>query len=479
MTEVNAMKKYGLKLLVLLLIVLLSVIGMAGAADTCEHSYTLHEKKICEKCYSVKPYALCELVYIYDATKPEVHSIGCIADGHGGMLSDPVVFKDDVSCTYNNNWFKATADNSAVPMCDLCHNYDKNTHNRSYCGGTVTEGDSNTVATLQDGTHLVNSLKCTNCGDIFTTLAHECKDNAAHEVPVCEVCYLDDDGRVHNPAAATPEDCAVCLEIIANQNTGEGPTDGDDSEKLEEPVCKHTTLINRYFTWVDAKQHRESSVCKDCGEAVESIGYHGTSASWHNGTVCLYCRTDENGVKHNWSNGECTVCPKPIPDGLNPEDGWYYEGGEKIDFTGLAEYNGSLFYVENGQWQKELDGLKLIGDEFWYLAGGQVQEHHGFALYDGEWFYLDGGKLDITASGLFQYDGEWFLVAAGRLVSERKGLAQLPNGDWYYIADGRMVQEYSGVVQWAGDLFEVANGKMLRWIGPGNRDYHGILNGWY
>ena len=601
MTEVNAMKRYGLKLFVLLMIVLLSVIGMAGAGtyEQCEYgcggSYKLHDKKICDKCYRPKDLPLgqgCELVYMYDATNPRVHSIGCIANAHGGDPGSPAVVIANISCTYNNNWFKVTANNEVVQMCDnchtftgdgafsggdvtekespgndvehdgktfvnrwecsncgdvymvaercaepdcdgvyklhdgricnkchsvkagetckLCYKYSKTTsthditclehpdegflqvakctygkgyyrdfngakekvcdlcHNNDgqHLDGTITAGDSNTVDTLPDGTHLVNSLKCTTCEDIFTALAHECKENAAHEVPICEVCYLDDDGRVHNPAATTPEDCEVCSEIIAEQTP-------------EEPVCKHTTLINRYFTWLDAKQHRESSQCKDCGEAMEITSSHSANASWHNGTVCLYCRTDANGVKHNWSNGECTVCPKPIPDGLNPDDGWYYEGGEKSDFTGLAEYNGSLFYILNGEWQRNANGLTLIIDEFWFLAGGQVQEHHGFALYDGEWFYLDGGKLDTTASGLFKYDGEWFLVAAGRLVSERKGLAQLPNGDWYYIADGRMVQEYSGVVQWAGDLFEVANGKMLRWIGPGNRDYHGILNGWY
>ena len=406
--------------------------GCNGCTN-CDGLYLLHGNRICDKCHSVKADAQCDLMYVYIETAQE-HDIYCVNPAHNSQYE--LITREQ--CATANGYYRIK-DGVPATICDLCHNNDG-----QHLDGTITEGESNTIATLPDGTHLVNSLKCTTCDDIFTTLAHECKENAAHAVPICEVCYLDADENQHDPTAVTPEDCEVCAEIIAER----------------EPVCKHTTLINRYFTWVDAKQHRESSVCKDCGEAVESTGYHGTSASWHNGTVCLYCRTDENGVKHNWYSGECTVCPKPIPDGLNPDDGWYYEGGEKSDFTGLAEYNDSLFYVENGQWQKELDGLKMIGEEFWYLAGGQVQEHHGFAEYDGEWFYLDGGKLDVTASGVYGYDGKTFLVAAGRLVSECTGLAQVPSGEWYYVAEGRVLTEFSGEVEYDGKTFQIVNGKL-------------------
>ena len=409
----------------------------------CDGYYTLHDNRICGNCHSVKGDNECKLYNQYLNGRAGTHAVRCALSGH----DNHDIWEE--ACSYDKGYYRVQ-NGVPVKICDLCHDYHQNTHD----DGTVTENQYTGGVSFDESKDLVNNRKCASCGDIYTIVDHECKENANHEVPVCDSCHLDADGREHNLAATAPEDCEVCAEIMADQSTG----DDDDSEEPEEPVCKHTTLINRYFTWLDAKLHRESSVCKDCGEAVEITSSHSANTSWHNGTVCLYCRADANGVKHNWVDGECSVCL----NGLNPDDGWYYEDGKKSDFTGLAKYDTGLFYIENGQWQKGLNGLKLIGEDFWFLANGQVQEHHGFALYDGEWFYLDGkGKLDVTVSGMFQYNGKTFLVAAGRLVSEYSGLAQVPSGEWYYVAEGRVLTEFSGVIEWNGGLFQIVNGKLV------------------
>jgi len=237
-----------------------------------------------------------------------------------------------------------------------------------------------------------------------------------------------------------------------------------------QPATGHSAqLTHKYYTWLTAERHLLEATCPDCEGVVRGNEPHSYNKNWHNGTVCQYCHTDANEVKHDWLNGACSVCdegkpapePTPVMNGLNPDDGWYYIDGEKSNFTGLVKYDTGLFYVENGQWQKNLNGLKLIGEDFWFLAGGQVQEHHGFALYDGEWFYLDGGKLDVTASGVYEYNGKSFLVAAGRLVSECTGLAQVPAGDWYYVAEGRVLTEFSGEIEYDGKLFQIGNGKLV------------------
>ena len=205
-------------------------------------------------------------------------------------------------------------------------------------------------------------------------------------------------------------------------------------------------MTNKEYTNLGVN-HDVDGICPSCGAEIGYIEAHIYYTHVDGSEKCACGALDPDYVA-------------PIPDGLNPEDGYVYEGGVRSDFTGLYPYNGGLFYILNGQWQRGANGLTLIIDEFWYLSNGQVQEHYGFAEYDGEWFYLDGGMLDQTASGLFEYNGEWFLVAAGRLVDEHSGLAQIPNGDWYYIAEGRMLQEYSGEAEYDGKVFQIVNGKL-------------------
>ena len=207
-------------------------------------------------------------------------------------------------------------------------------------------------------------------------------------------------------------------------------------------------MTNKEYTNL-GENHDVDGICPNCGDEIGCIEAHIYYTHVDGSEKCACGAIDPDYVA-------------PIPDGLNPDDGWVYEGGVRSDFTGLYPYNGGLFYILNGQWQRGANGLTLIIDEFWYLANGQVQEHHGFAEYDGEWFYLDGeGKLDVTASGVYNYDGKTFLVAAGRLVSEYSGLAQIPSGEWYYVAEGRVLTEFTDKIEWNGATFQIVNGKLV------------------
>ena len=266
-------------------------------------------------------------------------------------------------------------------------------------------------------------------------------DGPAATCTTPQVCQRDGCGEILTPAlnhtpgssadCTSDQTCTVCGETLAYAT-------GHNYKGMTNKVYKNL-----------GENHDVDGICPDCGC---KIG--------HREPHIYYLHV--NGVKKCACGAIDPNYVAPIPDGINPEDGYVYEGGVRSDFTGLYPYNGGLFYILNGQWQRGANGLTLIIDEFWFLANGQVQEHHGFAEYDGEWFYLDGeGKLDTAASALFQYDGERFLVAAGRLVSEHNGLAQVPSGEWYYVAEGRMLKEFTGEIEYDGKTFQIVNGKLV------------------
>ena len=251
----------------------------------------------------------------------------------------------------------------------------------------------------------------------------------------CGMTYGDEPaGHVPGPAATctSPQVCANGCGYVYKPATGHN----------------YSGMTSLKYTNLGAN-HDVDGICPNCGGEIGYVEAHIYYPNVDGGKKCPCGAINPDYVA-------------PIPDGLNPEDGWVYENGEKSDFTGLYPYDGGLFYILNGQWQRGANGLTLIIDEFWFLANGQVQEHHGFAEYDGEWFYLDGeGKLDVTASGVYNYNGKTFLVAAGRLVSEYSGLAQIPSGEWYYVAEGRVLTEFTGEIEWNGATFQIVNGKLV------------------
>ncbi|MBO6299666.1 MAG: Ig domain-containing protein [Lachnospiraceae bacterium] len=173
---------------------------------------------------------------------------------------------------------------------------------------------------------------------------------------------------------------------------------------------------------------------------------------------------DDQGKLVYYKDGE----PQKDYSGLANVDGtWYYveKGVLSETKTGFVMYEDGLFLVVEGKLLTSKSGLVQdpYNPDIWYfLADGQVQSQYtGLALYDGEWFYVNKGRLDTTIAAYIEYDGGLFYVAAGRILKEVSGLAQDPNGpDWYFLAEGQAQTQYTGLALYDGEWFYVVEGKL-------------------
>ena len=173
---------------------------------------------------------------------------------------------------------------------------------------------------------------------------------------------------------------------------------------------------------------------------------------------------DDQGKLVYYKDGE----PQKDYSGLANVDGtWYYveKGVLSETETGFVMYEDGLFLVVEGKLLTSKSGLVQdpYNPDIWYfLADGQVQSQYtGLALYDGEWFYVNKGRLDTTIAAYIEYDGGLFYVAAGRILKEVSGLAQDPNGpDWYFLAEGQAQTQYTGLTLYDGEWFYVVDGKL-------------------
>ncbi|MCD8347889.1 MAG: hypothetical protein LUD16_08095 [Lachnospiraceae bacterium] len=158
------------------------------------------------------------------------------------------------------------------------------------------------------------------------------------------------------------------------------------------------------------------------------------------------------------------------------EDGtfrYYQDGTFAETYSGVATFDGGLFFIKNGLVDTDANGLCLYEDVWYFAALGQVQlQYTGLALYDGAWFYITNGVLDTSKNGLIDYENEKFLAVEGRLLLTYNGLwlnASTIGGDdlWYFIAAG-MVQKVSQVVMYDGEHFVVTDGVL-------DSDYNGTI----
>ena len=211
----------------------------------------------------------------------------------------------------------------------------------------------------------------------------------------------------------------------------------------------------------DSPEEEDEEELTEETESAENTGAgKGDVPVWKDGSVYI----KEKEVK-NYTGLAVAESEKDKP--------WVYiENGKRDEsYTGFAEYDGELFYVEDGTMQTDKNGVQIDPNssernlKFYFCAGGQVQKkHEGLAEYDGEWFYIKSGLVQIDMNAFVEYDGGLFAVAAGRIVGEYSGLMQDPenttDGDWYFFAKGQAQTQYTGLAEYDGAWFYVINGKL-------------------
>ena len=147
-----------------------------------------------------------------------------------------------------------------------------------------------------------------------------------------------------------------------------------------------------------------------------------------------------------------------------------------VDFTGFDYYDGGLFFASSGSVVSDANGLVQDPNSpsVWYFcANGQAQLFYtGLAEYGGQWFYLENGICDTTRTDVVSYDGGLFIVSAGRLLQEYSGLIQNPtDGLWYFVSQGQVQAQYSGLQLYDGSWFYVIAGRLaVDYSGPVDYD---------
>jgi hypothetical protein len=101
------------------------------------------------------------------------------------------------------------------------------------------------------------------------------------------------------------------------------------------------------------------------------------------------------------------------------DGGWFIvKNGElDLDATGLYTYDGGRFLFTAGRLRKDVSGLVEVNGTWYFLANGQVADYTGVAEYDGEFFVIDNGLLDADYNGTIEYDGKEFKVVDGQLYA--------------------------------------------------------------
>ena len=487
-------------------------IWTGSTPDVHKHTYNAkyHKGEVCMECF-------------LDKENSKKHNIMEITDASGKQYTtclDCGIFWDTLQSSDCKHVFADDYHNGKA--CKLC--------NEDASGVKHDEAIIKEMVYVDAQYHAAYQFKCSVCDYARNEQkALHVYDTNWHNGTVCTVCKKDATGTVHNELKSTGDMIyvdsvyhakgkSVCQACNATWYTDKSVhsfrNDWHNANicsicRLDKDGVKHESGATNAYGYIDEKYHGVNQTkCTACDERWQTAKeQHIFSKSWHNGTICMVCHTDEKDQLHTWnSQNMCEICDIKLDEnftGLNRVDGYYYINGERCELTGLVshngvkchivngklntetdgltlfgdtfyffdegmvqnitdlvEYDGGKFFVVNGELADHVNGLQLIGETFYFLAQGQMQNHYGFALYDGEWFYLNGGKLDTKATGLYNYDGGTFLIAAGRLVKEHTGLAEVPGGDWYYVVEGQVRTDYTGHVSYNGSIFYVVNGKL-------------------
>jgi hypothetical protein len=300
--------------------------------------------------------------------------------------------------------------------------------------------------------------KCSVCGEILE--AQQIIPALGHTPEVVEGVPA----TCTKPGFTTGIVCSVCGEVLSAQE--EIPALGHKPVAIPAvaATCTETGLA-------------EGKKCSVCGEILEAQQV--IPALGH--TPEVIPGVDPTITEPGLTEGsKCSVCGKILKEQeeipklkhglvLEDDDEWhlYDHGVFQKDFTGLYDYNGGTFFIDEGIMCKNANGLNLFDGKWYYLAAGQVQKKYtGLVLYNKEWFYVKNGIYDTTFEGLVEYDGGLFLFSAGRLRKDVSGL-YLEKDVWYYLAGGQVQIQYTGLAEYDGEWFYIKEGKLaVDYTGP-------------
>ena len=227
----------------------------------------------------------------------------------------------------------------------------------------------------------------------------------------------------------------------------------------------------------------KSHHCSRCNEksnitVIETIN-HSYSG---NGTVFVEPTTEKEGLILytcvTCGNEKYEKIPKLEYPTLKQINGqWVYASGNTIitDFTGLVEYYGNYYHVQNGYLDWNYSGLSYYYGDYYYVTNGVIDWNYtGLTNYYNTWYYVTNGFLDWNVTTLTNYYDTWYYVSGGVLDWNYTGLAEYYGG-YYHIANGVLDWNYSGLSYYYGDYYYVTNG-CIDWTYTGLTNYYGT---WY
>ncbi len=205
--------------------------------------------------------------------------------------------------------------------------------------------------------------------------------------------------------------------------------------------------------------------------SLKDVYYTGTEEQWNaigigGGNECL---TNATIHFNSFMPEEVTAPELKVINGQ-----WVYAMGNNIvtDYTGLVEYYGTYYYVENGYLNWGYTGLAPYGSDWYYVTNGVLDwTYTGLTEYYGSWYYVQNGYLNWSYTGLTEYYGGWYYVAGGVLDWGYTGLAEY-YGTYYYVENGMYKSGYTGLAAYGSDWYYVKNG-VLDWSYTGLVEYYG------
>ena len=94
-------------------------------------------------------------------------------------------------------------------------------------------------------------------------------------------------------------------------------------------------------------------------------------------------------------------------------------------------------------------------------------KYSGLTNYYGTWYYVENGVLNWKYSGLTNYYGTWYYVEGGILNWKYTGLAKYYD-TWYYIEKGVLNWNYTGYTDYYGTRYYVEKGVLVWNYSPFN-----------